>query len=338
MLRDRMGGCRRLPLPCRSRSLPDVFRRFRPGFTLIELLVVIAIIAILIGLLLPAVQQAREAARRTQCKNNLKQLGLAFHNYHDVHNTLPPLGCVGTSSFGHTWFAQILPYIEQATLHSTVDFSLPPWRAGTQNDQMRLQKIVMMQCPTDIEVGPASYNNGAGSEQGKYVRGNYLVTAGLGEGIVGPGYVRGVTMLPKQGAPFSINHGARIRDFLDGTSNTVITSEVLKVQGDDFRGTYFFFPDYGFYQHTRSPNTSIPDEQRAPPWSQCVSIPRAPCIGTYTGNESVTRAHLSARSLHVGGVQALLGDGAVRFISNNINLPTWQNLGLTNDGTVLGEF
>ncbi|MFM7869824.1 MAG: DUF1559 domain-containing protein, partial [Planctomycetaceae bacterium] len=137
------------------------------GFTLIELLVVIAIIAILIALLLPAVQQAREAARRTQCKNNLKQIGLALHNYHDTHGRFPPtqimvayMGANNTNPQprNHTWVSLVLPYLEQATLYSSINFSAAMHLNGvyqtlSTGETIVSRKLPVLQCPSDPGFG-----------------------------------------------------------------------------------------------------------------------------------------------------------------------------------------
>ncbi len=309
----------------------------RPAFTLIELLVVIAIIAILIALLLPAVQQAREAARRTQCKNNLKQLGLAFHNYHDTHLTLPPLGTAAANgSFMNTWVAMILPFFEQSALYNVSDFNIPSWNpTNPAAVRLRETKLTVMLCPSDLEVGLADFTDGT-TVLSRYARGNYVANTGLGPGQVLPGGPNRWT--PKPGAVFSVNSSTRMRDFLDGTSNTALVSELLKSPGNDFRGVMHLVTEFNYYQHDRNPNTRIPDDLRGAPWSECVSIPRAPCSPSYTGNDSTTLGMVSARSQHVGGVQLLLGDGSVRFISDNLDNRTWQNLAPPADGNIIGEF
>lgn len=200
-------------------------RRKQRGFTLIELLVVIAIIAILVALLLPAVQQAREAARRTQCKNNLKQLGLAMHNYHDIHGTFPgnEVGCIlregGASSAcweGWSGLAMILPQIDQAPLYNKLNFN-HYWYNGSATDQTRSEywvrnsTIAAFLCPSDPGSGakphasssPTSYNLSAGPSA-SWTNGNVRLKA--------PGM-------------FSRQSSTRIRDVKDGTSNTILAAE-----------------------------------------------------------------------------------------------------------------
>ena len=294
----------------------------RQGFTLIELLVVIAIIAVLIALLLPAVQQAREAARRTQCKNNLKQLGLALHGYHDQANTLPP-GAIQSFSTGlneSTWVTMILPGLDQAPLYMMANFSASFGGAGA-NSVILGQKLPPMLCPSDNDVEIAL---------GSWARGNYA--ANSGRGIFTSTESPNPASRPFSG-PFTMNSKVKMADFTDGTSNTIIVAELLKVKGDDFRGV-MHYPEGPLYQHDNSPNSTVPDEFRS---GLCISTTAAPCTGTYTAwNNRAVR--IAARSKHVGGVQVLMGDGAVRFISQNLNLTIWQSLGTHDKGEVVGEF
>jgi len=311
-------------------------RRSRLAFTLIELLVVIAIIAVLIALLLPAVQQAREAARRSQCKNNLKQIGLALHNYHDALRAFPP-GAVEeftgplAGRTEATWVTFILPYIDQAPIYQTANWNSPMgWIGPTStpasaNYYVVATKLPMMKCPSDPTTDSAMTN---------FARGNYTANTGLGplHSVTDP---KDPTRTPGATAtygPFTMNSRTRIGDITDGTSNTIAVSEVLTVEGDDLRGV-MHFPEGPLYQHDRTPNSKVPDDFR----TGCVSVPEAPCIVAYGGWN--TRAMIvSSRSLHTGGVQSLMCDGSVRFVSENINLATWQALGTIHKGEVVGEF
>ncbi|REJ83658.1 MAG: DUF1559 domain-containing protein, partial [Planctomycetota bacterium] len=191
----------------------------RRAFTLIELLVVIAIIAILIALLLPAVQQAREAARRTQCKNNLKQLALALHNYYDAHTTFP--NQAGDSLYGYSALAQILPYLDQANLHNMMDFSQPlqvglPWAPAVNPSAADIVKrpLTVLLCPS--EPGNPIYTDDNGAE---WAGSNYLVNGGSG---LQTNYCSSVN-----DGLFWRGSKTRFRDITDGTTNTVCMAETL---------------------------------------------------------------------------------------------------------------
>ena len=275
------------------------------GFTLIELLVVIAIIAILIALLLPAVQQAREAARRSTCKNNLKQLGLAYHNYHDTHRVLPP-GYVQTKLAAKneaTWVVFILPFVDQAPLYNTADFSgltFGQTSPTSTNFQITSTRLSVMTCPSDTESNLAF---------GYLARGNYAASNGIGPMIAADGYQ---SPAPARGAigAFNDNSATRMRDFIDGTSNTVVLSELRKhASGDDIRAV-MHYPEGPFFHHNFSPNSSNVDNSRCP---QPTLDP--PCTSTFS-NHTNKLLLTTARSRHVGGVHVVMGDGAVRFIGS----------------------
>ncbi len=302
----------------------------RSAFTLIELLVVIAIIAILIALLLPAVQQAREAARRSQCKNNLKQIGLALHNYHDTHRVFPPGHVLipnGTSfSEQLTWPAFIWPQMEQTALYEKINFPDPRWgEAGDAQQQELLGTVLpVFQCPSD---GDSRFDHAYRS------RNNYVSNTGIGA-------LRKEMPASHNTGIFYQNSSVRMRDLTDGTSNTMGVSEIIKVRGTG-RGRYrgvWNYPEGSHYQHDRTPNTSIADNLRN---SMCESTdtedPDAPCVGSYTAH-SDRAIIMSARSRHAGGVHGLMMDGAVRFVGESISLITWQALGTPNGNEVIGEF
>lgn len=302
------------------------------AFTLIELLVVIAIIAILIALLLPAVQQAREAARRTQCRNHLKQLGLALHNYVDVHGTLPP-GHLETGvdgpSYRHQfpWLVYLLPYADQAPLYNQINFSLSatdPVNAGPGS-----AIIPVFLCPsdpigkTDPVYGPTNYLGCQGNDAECRDR--------TCEGV------------------FGHNTFTRLREITDGLSQTLAASETLKSDSnvstlpDNYvysrdasvsaqniatcqslapnasdRATRWIDgkPQFNMFNSSRGPNDRLLD---------CL----APSFGV---------SNFAARSAHTGGVHALLCDGSVRFVSNSIDAGIFRALGTRAGGETVGDF
>ncbi|MDB5335354.1 MAG: hypothetical protein JWN70_973 [Planctomycetaceae bacterium] len=313
-----------------------------PGFTLIELLVVIAIIAVLIALLLPAVQQAREAARRSQCKNNMKQLGLALHNYHDTFNLFPPGSFAGVyaqyigggnDGSRKCWFQMILPYIDQAPLYNQLT---PYFNNGADMLTVPLSiittKIVVLQCPSDPTAGKVS-------SQGQGFIGNYVLCHGPQDPT---GSINGSTNGYRCNGMFFGISSTKMRDLTDGSTNTVMAGELIVVPDGatdpggcyggiyDYRGAYYNPTSWGtLFTTLNPPNTSVPDQI----WNACGSIARAPCSGCAQSSNLV-----HARSLHTGGAHAMLGDGSVRFISSNVDRNTFQAIGGRNDGIVNGEF
>ncbi|MEJ7592319.1 MAG: DUF1559 domain-containing protein [Planctomycetaceae bacterium] len=319
------------------------------GFTLIELLVVIAIIAILIALLLPAVQQAREAARRTQCKNNLKQYGLALHNYHDVYNTFP----IGANFDGDWnngvvgWQVRILPYTEQVGLYNNVVFNEGP--VGTQTTEkimpngkfLRQQQVPYAICPSDASSSPdgnwvqASYCGSLGSNRVPSANGacNPFMTANVHYpdpgGQVDHGNTTDNQYLSGMFGRVQ-NASIGIRDVVDGTTNTIFVGEILPACHDHGGGWWHF---NGMANAHAS--VHVPINMR----TTCTS-PYQPQTSEFPGCEAKSNWNLSwgFRSSHTGGAQFLLVDGSVRFISQNIDYGTYQNLGRRNDGKVIGEF
>ncbi|WLD11088.1 DUF1559 domain-containing protein [Planctellipticum variicoloris] len=332
--------------------------RSRVAFTLIELLVVIAIIAILIALLLPAVQQAREAARRTQCRNNLKQLGLALYNYHDVYNVFPMMsgntGGPGGQRQGS--YVGMLPYIDQAplfnicasggpTAHITgaannyANFSFVPW---DENHVGVVAKIPMLLCPSDADT----------RVEGNEGKCNYMTSRGdtiwdhtpqwNGNGQRG---LRGFFVGGQPGA------GTRsVRDVTDGLSNTIAISEAIKTKPGAttiLTGAV----SYQFDQGTLRTNPSIcltglgaggvitttngNSLRRGTRWMDAAPVftgfttilgpNKISCLSSNGGDSG--DGILEPSSIHTGGVHGLMGDGAVRFISENINA---GNATLTN--------
>ncbi|QDT39559.1 DUF1559 domain-containing protein [Stratiformator vulcanicus] len=350
-------------------------RHKRRGFTLIELLVVIAIIAILIALLLPAVQQAREAARRSQCKNNLKQLGLALHNHHATFGHLPshrdikeaPVPPAEQSFYRWSMHAMLTPFLDQSIIYNQVDLKsplivlapFPTYNPALSN--VVATKVSVFLCPSDPVVqidpnfGPTNYvaSNGSGNIGGRFERHTADDEATDMWGFVDNEDPDGA---------FYIDSQTKFRDLTDGTSNTVLMSETLKGGGGAAPATladaklqpaglryrnYVWTTDgsedksvddawclddsktvertrgekwvdgavsQNGYHHARTPNSKVND-----------------CASRFA-------AIMSARSLHTSGVNALLGDGAVRFFSDNVDLTTWQRLGSISDGQPIGQF
>jgi prepilin-type processing-associated H-X9-DG protein/prepilin-type N-terminal cleavage/methylation domain-containing protein len=319
------------------------------GFTLVELLVVITIIGILIALLLPAVQAAREAARRMQCTNNLKQFGLAALNY-ESQLTAFPIGIVATPKTdttwpGHTAQVQLLAYIEQTGLAEKYDFNHRTLdSASSKNLDVIDTPISSFNCPTDE-------NSNGKLAPGGYARSNYVVCFGsdtmlkstTGTTIMG-GDATG-SDLYTNGA-FQMNIARRVSDFKDGTSSSALASEVIAgpdtVSGSnwDTRGMWGIY-NMGAccYTHLNTPNSSVGDALlQKSGYTRCVeTLPDMPCNSASA--TSLSQHYASARSRHSGGVNCLFADGHVTFINNTINLSTWQLLGSIADEKVIeGEY
>ena len=328
----------------------------RRGFTLIELLVVIAIIAVLISLLLPAVQQAREAARRTQCKNNLKQIGLALHNYLDANNTFPPAfvsDIAQNATPGGEWsiHARIMPFLDQANLYNTADLSLAYGDGANQG--IATQRISTYLCPSEVldktrlsGSTPIHYPVNYGYNAGTWnVWDNTTQTAGDGS--------------------FAVNFAYQPRDFSDGMSNTLGFAEVkayTPYNRDGDNGTATIpataadvdaLIALGGSNKSNSGHTEWVDGRvhqtgfttTLPPNSK-VTVPGGVSDeGDYTSCRedkscsTSTFASVASRSYHSGGiVNALLMDGSVRTFSEGLDLGTWRKLGSRNDGEIIGEF
>lgn len=303
------------------------------GFTLIELLVVIAIIAVLIALLLPAVQQAREAARRSQCKNNLKQIGLALHNYHDTLLVLPPGNatcnpCLGYTGWanqgnsGHNFHASILPYIDQAPLYNQMN-----WRIGydydnTAGDPVHAAAIktvlAVYMCPSSTTASFSTYGGSMTQAVAQYV------------GIAGTTPNTRATS-----GSFFKNSRVSIARMTDGTSNTLMVGEYSGLAKgpsgvpQTATGAVAVSEASVWYGVQDEPGGNYAGGAYR-------TVLYAPNIayGTYATSES----NQSLKSQHVGGIHGLMADGAVRFISDNVNLATLFALSDIADGAVVGEF
>ncbi len=313
-------------------------RLARHGFTLIELLVVIAIIAILVALLLPAVQQAREAARRTQCKNNLKQLALAIHNYHDTHGCLP-IADVDGSVNAVSAHARLLPYIEQSALYSRVDFNVP--YDHVNNTVPRNTELPAFRCPSDPTSLPASIGG----------RNNYYWNAG--NGIVM--YATGAAGQPAPNGIVYHNRRIRFNDITDGLSNTAAMSEKITGDGnngistpktDTFRpGTYPNNAAEAILQCNAATVTDLSQQGYSNvggPWlQQYHSTNQYNHVLPPNGRSCMFppgRIATTANSQHTGGVQIALCDGSVRFVSENLDTGTWRSLGSADGGEVVSDF
>jgi prepilin-type N-terminal cleavage/methylation domain-containing protein len=309
------------------------------GFTLIELLVVIAIIAILIALLLPAVQQAREAARRTQCKNNLKQWGLALHNYHDTFNTFP-MGAMGLNAVtgvrpaGNNlgWHVRVLPYLEQANLYGQFDFNIL-YNTGV-NTVLRERRFEALFCPS------ARTRNYQGSNVAEGWTTHYYGVAGAKD-TAEPTRKFEMQNNSTPRPNFDNNHGQMaitgvlyrnskigIRDITDGTTNTLVVGEISGAPFDDGGNN----PHRAWVQGASNANNDFASYS-------CKNVRWGIGQARYTSN-NVNYLFNDQRfgSNHTGGCQFLLGDGGVRFVSENIDFNTYQAVATRDQGEVVGEF
>ncbi|MHC4876362.1 MAG: DUF1559 family PulG-like putative transporter [Planctomycetota bacterium] len=337
--------------------------RRRAGFTLIELLVVIAIIAILVALLLPAVQAAREAARRSQCKNNLKQIVLAMHNYESTHTVVPPIG----ASIGYAFSAQaqLLPYCDQETLHALLDFDIPLGRPDSgfnpPHDQTAQIPVPFFTCPSD-DVRPVksvTFTRGRSSGTFELAGINYMINVGSGTGDF-------VSYGDRTDGIAWSGGSVQMRDIVDGTSSTVAFAETLMGPGQDFSGTLsgrkvqkMFAAGSGrdvaamksFRDRTL---TEAPDAfvssigswkgTRGAVWISGFGSGGGAVNGWFTPNSPFPdlsiRAYLAAgpRSNHPGVVHVALCDGSTRSLSDSIDVNIMHWLFSRNDYEVIGEF
>ncbi|WP_020473069.1 DUF1559 domain-containing protein [Zavarzinella formosa] len=324
-------------------SLPKVFPIRRRAFTLIELLVVIAIIAILIGLLLPAVQKIREAANRMSCTNKMKQIGLAAHNFNDTNGFLPPavtatnshLGNVtggnpGSQAFGPNWACLLLPQLEQSALFNQYQNNFLSYAATGDMTWMaiRTTRLTAFLCPSDGNTAnPCSIAGGG------WQRGNYAACAGPANWNTMAGGIGNNSdfSLPAAGV-MGINWGTAVATIPDGTSNTVMFNEVrASPDAGDPRGVWALgFPASSVTSWNATGDCTTPNDNN--PLSDdvqgCVAHPEIN-MGCYLPGGSVQG---NARSLHTGGVNCCFADGSVKFIKNSIDRYQWFLIQSRADG------
>ena len=347
------------------------WRRLR-GFTLIELLVVIAIIAVLIALLLPAVQQAREAARRSQCKNNLKQLGLGLFNYHDGAKrfALTPKNITWDGSGQTTawtdgskgsYITQLLPFIDKAPLYKKIDFSKTGSGVGPEfqsADGQLIWNIAIPQlvCPSDPNGDKYGPNGGRGISNYHMSMGSQCMgentscspSNGCGVGVIGGGgnffgtggshFGRSWNPNDIPGVVSEMNWAARIGDITDGTANTILMGETRRGCADHTRESWHHFNTMMF-------GTAGPIN--FPMWCEGEARPNGvPAAMTGPWDTGAGACHMmyswskgmGFRSKHQGGAHFLMCDGTVRFINQTIEYQTYQRLGDRRDGQTVGQF
>lgn len=311
-------------------------RKKNPGFTLVELLVVIAIIGVLVALLLPAIQAAREAARRTQCVNNLKQLGVAMQNYHDTYKKLPR---GNVSCCWGTWQMSILPFIEQAQLADMYQFIPKSYPQGVphppeytyfsesttvtprvNNLTVVKTRIPSLTCPSDEE-----QTTEEGITFHNYVA-NYGTTNHDGKDHLMP--AAGSLYVKYMAGPFIGNDEEgnthpkiekTFKEISDGLSNTILASETVQGQLGDYRGLTWWGWSAGF-ESRFAPNTASPDTLQRLQYCKSEE-PNPPCLGIYT---PTNRFWAAARSRHPGGVNVAMCDGSVHYKTDDVDLLTWR--------------
>jgi prepilin-type N-terminal cleavage/methylation domain-containing protein/prepilin-type processing-associated H-X9-DG protein len=339
-------------------------RNKRRGFTLVELLVVIAIIGVMVGLLLPAVQAAREAARRMSCSNNSKQIGLAMHNYHDTFNVLPKPGFhnrdiivnASSSSSSQSWMVAILPFIEQGAIYDQFDFSHSGGDRGFRDNRNNLllgsREISTYRCPSDggrkalLTLSSTwVYPDGTA---GGLARGNYGINGGSGSIFSRTDFRRplergpfhfGGSGTPSPGEPYA----ARFADIRDGLSNTVLIGELLAPEvANDIRAAWMYAsssyitggaPSYANPRFQLTPNGNALDDTKMDRPGTCgyVGVPdrQLRCVA------GGSRGFQTSRSRHPGGVHVTMADGAVKFITDSVPLQVWLTLLAMQDGQVI---
>jgi len=309
------------------------------AFTLVELLVVIAIIGVLVALLLPAVQAAREAARRTQCVNNLKQIGLSMHNYLSAKKAFPPGSYwdpvttknkqYQTNGNEATWITFLLPYLEEPSLYDKIDWKLSlggAFEAPYPNRAVTSAPLIGMRCPSS-EVTTQLWLDA-------WMRGNYAANNGIGPMLE---WIEATQPSRMSGAFFREFQklGRRPKYYTDGLGKTAFVSEVLiagkEGSNDDVRGV-MHYPEGPLYHHNYTPNDGLPDELRDSTPPSCLSKPNTPCRKWTTVSPWYRAMVMTARSAHAGGVNLLMGDGSVQFASDVISTKVWKQALATPQG------
>jgi prepilin-type N-terminal cleavage/methylation domain-containing protein len=325
------------------------------GFTLIELLVVIAIIAVLIALLLPAVQQAREAARRSQCKNNLKQQGIALHNYHDVYNMLPiGVNSTQTGGWGISFWVALLPYMDQAAIYGSFNFNQPdPGYTGSTPGNangaiVRGKVLPVLRCPSSPL--PGTKDTGSGIQTAIP---NYAGLAGAVNDASGGFQNSGSSpqlnsdnccSCPAQGihargGVLVAVKAVQFQEITDGMSNVIAVSETGDFAKDAAGVNVTITCNHGWMMGTAGVSETTSQRHfnlatlRYPP--NAVKAVGGSVLPGVCNNDGANNGLYSA---HTGGVHALLCDGTVRFVNENVDLTTMKRACTRNDGATLGEF
>lgn len=288
----------------------------RRGYTLVETLVAIAIIGVLVAMLLPAVQSARESARRAQCMSQLRQLGIGLHHYHDALGSFPPGICSSTRTF---WSGQLLPYLEQQALYDSIDFDLP-WDSGP-NAAACATYLPIYRCPSSTAPRHITAQGIANRVPSDYV----ACTSGTATRESGPPPLAGDA---NSNGIFYVDSATRLAEIVDGTSNTIALGEAM-----------FIFETVGV-DHTNFPQfldrwylgtlEGLDNEVSEGMGSTGVAI------NSHKLDVFVDEKELTFGSHHPGGVQVILADGSVRFIVESIDRATWSALGTRNRRDLVG--